>query len=216
MNDIKDLTGFTYSVDSIGRKMKDIKGLRPYVYRVDIENTIISNPDNHTVRKLSAMKGQYMDETAYENLLKLGDITVYEVYDQLVPEIPGELIHGMSIVHPGKVGKEYFMTKGHFHSILDTAELYHCLKGHGYMMLETLEGEFCAKELTPNAVLHVPGKWAHRSINVGEEDFVTFMIAPADSGHDYATIEKKGFRKLLIEENGKPEIIDNPKWKQNR
>jgi glucose-6-phosphate isomerase len=194
--------------------MKNIKDLRPFTYMVDAKNAKISNPDNHIVRKLSSMKGQYMDEKAYNEMLKKDDYILYEVYEKLVPETEGELLQGMSIVHAGKVGKEYFMTKGHFHSILDTAEFYYCVKGHGYMMMENPEGDWDAKELLPDIVLYVPGRWAHRSINIkSDEDLVTIFAYPANAGHDYATIETKGFRKLIIEENGKPTIIDNSKWK---
>ena len=31
----------------------------------------------------------------------------------------------------------YFMTKGHFHTILDTSEIYYGLSGHGMMLMET-------------------------------------------------------------------------------
>jgi len=134
---------------------------------------------------------------------------LYEVYEKLVPEISGELIQGLPIVHAGKVGNEYFMTKGHF---LKTAEIYFCIKRRGYMIMETKEGKWDAKKLNPNTVLYVPGGWAHRSINVGYSDLVIWFIYPADAGHDYATIKEKSFRKLIVGKNGKPEIIDNPKW----
>ena len=139
--------------------------------------------------------------------------TNYEVYEKLVPEKEGELLQGLSIVNPGKVGNEYFMTKGHFHSILETAELYYCLKGQGYMMMETPEGLCQAERLEPGVAVYVPGSWAHRSINASsDEKLVTLFCYPANTGHDYGTIKEKGFRKIVIEENGKPEIIDNPKW----
>ena len=188
--------------------------LKPFTYKVDVKNENISDPDSHIIRKLSSMKGQYMDIKAFEKMLKNDDCLLYEVYEKLVPELEGELLQGMSIVHPGKVGKEYFMTKGHFHSVLDTAEFYYCIKGHGYMMMENPEGDWNAKELFPDTVLYVPGRWAHRSINIkSDEDLITIFTYPANAGHDYATIENKGFRKLIVEENGKPAIVDNPKWK---
>src|SRR4030042_6027634 len=92
--------------------------IRPFTYRVDSKNEIISNPDTHIVRKLSSMKGQYADIKAYEEMLLKDDCLLYEVYEKLVPELEGELLQGMSIVHPGKVGIEFFMTKGHFHLLL--------------------------------------------------------------------------------------------------
>ena len=56
---------------------------------------------------------------------------LYEVYEFKRPEVAGELLHGVSVIHPGLVGNEFFMTKGHFHSLLETAEVYYCLKGEG-------------------------------------------------------------------------------------
>ena len=193
--------------------MDERKKLKPFIYKVDVKNEKISDPDSHIIRKLSSMKNQYMNEEVYNEMLKRNDCPLYEVYEKLVPELEGELLQGMSIVHPGKVGDEYFMTKGHFHSILDTAEFYYCIKGNGYMMMENPEGEWAAEELLPDTVLYVPGRWAHRSINVkSDEDLITIFTYPANAGHDYATIETKGFRKLIVEKDGKPAIIDNTKW----
>ena len=75
------------------------------------------------------------------------DTLLYEVYEIKRPEVAGELLLGISIVHPGKVGAEFFMTKGHFHSVLETAEVYYCLKGEGFMVMETPEGETCVEAL---------------------------------------------------------------------
>lgn len=200
-------------MSKMNEKIDERKKIKPFTFKVDAQNGKISNPDTHIIRKLSSMKGQYLDEKAFDEMLNKEDRILYEVYEKLVPEIEGELLQGMSIVHSGKVGKEYFMTKGHFHSILDTAEFYFCLKGHGYMMMENPEGDWAAEELVPDTVLYVPGRWAHRSINVDEiEDLVTIFTYPANAGHDYATIETKGFRKLIVEKDGAPKIIDNPKW----
>jgi glucose-6-phosphate isomerase, archaeal len=194
-------------------KMNERIKIKPFAYKVDLINETISNPDTHITRKLSSMKGQYADAGSFEKMILIEDSLLYEVYEKLVPEIDGELLQGMSIVHPGKVGREYFMTKGHFHSILYTAEFYYCIKGHGYMMMENPEGDWAAEELLPGTVLYVPGGWAHRSINIeADEDLVTIFVYPANAGHDYAAIETRGFRKLIFEENGKPKIIDNPKW----
>ena len=56
--------------------------------------------------------------------------------------------------------------------------------------------------------------YAHRSINVSpDEQLITFFVYRADAGHDYGTIETKGYRKLLVERDGQPAIIDNPNWK---
>jgi len=160
------------------------------------------------------MKGQYADVTSFESMLSRNDQLLYEVYEIKRPHLAGELLNGLSIVHPGKVGNEYFMTKGHFHTVLETAEIYCCVKGQGYMIMETPLGDWSVEELRPGRVLYVPPCWAHRSVNTGAtEDLVTFFIYPGNAGHDYGTIEQHGFRKLVVEVNGRPEIIDNPRWR---
>lgn len=185
----------------------------PFTFDVSIADAILSEYDNHIERRLSAMKGQFLDTEAYEAMLAEDDALLYEVYEIKRPEVAGELLNGLSIVHPGKVGDEYFMTKGHFHSVLETSEVYYCLKGEGVMVMETPEGEWAVEPLRPNSVLYVPPRWAHRSVNTSlTEDLVTFFVYPGHAGHDYGTIETQGFRKLVVERNGVPTIIDNPRW----
>lgn len=166
-------------------------------------------------RPLSKMKGMFADEVAYNARLKKEDVLVYEFFDMGVPDSEKEVAYGTSITYPGKIGDEYFMTKGHFHTVLDTAEVYYCLRGHGYMMMENPEGDWEVQELTPGKAVYVPGRYAHRSINISAtEPLITFFAFPGHAGHDYGTIETKGFRKLVVEQEGKPAIIDNPKWQK--
>ncbi|MDR3211495.1 MAG: glucose-6-phosphate isomerase [Planctomycetota bacterium] len=165
-------------------------------------------------RNLSYMKNMFHDGKAYDSLLAKGDVRVYDFFDLKRPVNDRELACGTSIVYPGKVGDEYFMTKGHFHEVLDTAEVYYCLSGHGFMLMENPEGDWEVGEFVPGQAVYVPGRYAHRSINVSpSEPLKTFFCFRADAGHDYATIESKGFRKLMVEKNGEPAIIDNPRWK---
>lgn len=175
--------------------------------------TGLSETAESSRRTVSSMRGMYADDSATERLIAAGDPLVYEFYELGAPETPGDLAFGSSIVYPGKVGDEYFMTKGHFHTILETAEVYYCLQGHGYMLLENLEGDWSAQEMTPGKTIYVPPRYAHRSVNVGDTPLITFFCFRGDAGHDYGTIETKGYRKLLIERNGDLQIIDNPKWK---
>lgn len=164
-------------------------------------------------RKLSQMAGMYADDGAFQRLLAQGDQIVYEFYDLGLPETDGNIAFGASIVYPGKVGDEYYMTKGHFHTILDTAEVYYCLAGRGLMLMENPEGDMYVEAFEPGKAVYVPGRFAHRSINTGTETLVTFYAFRADAGHDYGTIETKGFRKIVVERDGKPVVVDNPKWR---
>ncbi len=185
----------------------------PFTFTLPTPQVIPSRVDNHIERRLSALRGQFDDQETYDRLLTEDDRLIYEVYEIARPEVEGELMMGISIVHPGKVGREFFMTKGHFHSILETSEIYHCLRGEGYMVMETPEGEACVEALAPGKILYVPPRWAHRSVCTSrQEDLVTFFAYPANAGHDYGTIERQGFRKLVLDGPEGPEIVDNPRW----
>lgn len=166
-----------------------------------------------TRRFVSDMVKQFNDTAAAEEIARNGDQPIYDFYElEQIPETPGDFKFGTSIVYPGKVGDEYFMTKGHFHTLLDTGEVYYCLSGQGAMLMETPEGEVSLIEMKPGEAVYVPPRWAHRSINTGTEKLVTFFVFRADAGHDYGTIEQKGYRKLVVERDGKPTMIDNPRW----
>ena len=164
-------------------------------------------------RTLSKMKGMFHDTAAYEAELRKGDKLLYEFYDMGVPDNTGNVAYGTSVIYPGKIGDEYHMTKGHFHTVLDTAEVYFCLRGHGIMMMESPEGAVEVQEMKKGQAVYVPGRYAHRSINISaSEPLITFFAFPGHAGHDYGTIESKGFRKLVVEQGGKPALIDNPRW----
>lgn len=188
----------------------------PYTFGIEGPDFIPERYDNHIERRLSAMRGQYADGEAYAAMLADHDRLLYEVYELQRPHDAGEILHGVSIVHPGKVGDEYFMTKGHFHTVLETSEIYYCLKGEGYMVMETPEGDWSVAELRPGHVLYVLPRWAHRSVNTRpDKDLVTFFAYPGNAGHDYGTIETQGFRKLVVERAGEPAIVDNPRWSKS-
>jgi len=185
----------------------------PYTFSIQPPDFVPSEYDNHIERTLRAMAGQYGDEEASHGMAE-EDPLLYEVYELKRPEVAGELLHGISIVHPGKVGDEYFMTKGHFHTVLETGEIYHCLKGQGVMVMETPEGEWAVEPLYPGRVLYVLPRWAHRSVNTSpDETLVTFFVYPGHAGHDYGTIEEQGFRKRVVERAGQPQVVDNPRWR---
>jgi len=81
------------------------------------------------------------------------------------------------------------------------------------MVLENPEGDSSVLPFRPGQVLYVLPRWAHRSVNVStSEDLVFFFAYPGNAGHDYGTIEQQGFRKLVVEDDGTPQIIDNPRW----
>ena len=187
----------------------------PFSFTLPFPELVPSRVDNHIVRRLSQMRGQFLDADAYERMLAKEDLVLYEVYEILRPALSGELLSGVSVVHPGKVGNEFFMTKGHYHQVLETAEIYFCLSGEGFMVMEEPGGETAVEALAPGKILYVPPRWAHRSVCTSRRsDLATYFVYPGHSGHDYGTIEERGFRKLVLDGAAGIEIVDNPRWKQ--
>jgi glucose-6-phosphate isomerase, archaeal len=172
----------------------------------------LSKIGSSTRRYLSDMKGMYADAIQFEKLVNISNPLVYEFYELGCPKDPGDIAFGTSITYSGKVGAEYFFTKGHFHNVLETGEVYYCLGGQGFMLIESPEGDWRGLPLTPGQAAYVPPRYAHRSVNTGTVPLVSFFAYRGDAGHDYSTIESKGFRKIITEREGQPEIIDNPKW----
>jgi len=184
------------------------------ITRFDLANGLADPEVKRSLqRRVSTMAAMYADRDAAAALVDAGDPLVYEFYDMGVPETSGDVAYGTSIVYPGTVGDEYFMTKGHFHSVLDTGEIYFGLSGRGYMLMESPEGDVQWAEFVPGQAVYVPRRYAHRSINVSDtEPLITFFAFPGHAGHDYGTIEEKGFRKLCVRGADGPTFIDNPRW----
>lgn len=165
-----------------------------------------------TKRYLSQMKGMYFDSDAVKKILEKEDPLIYEFYELGCPERPGDLAFGTTILYPGRVGEEYYMTKGHFHTRLETSEVYYTLSGEGYMVMEDPEGTTSEIPLKKNEAVYVPRRYAHRTVNTGKEPLILFFVFDADAGHNYGTIETKGYHKMVVERDGKPEVIDSLKW----
>jgi len=175
--------------------------------------TGLSKNAESSKRYLSGLRDVFSDKAAADEILKEGDPLVYEFYELGAPEDPGDIAFGASITYPGRVGREFFMTKGHFHTVLETAEVYYCLSGEGGMLFENPEGDVSFEEFKPGIAVYVPQRCAHRSVNTGSEPLVTFFAFRGDAGHDYGTIETNGYRKLVVcAANGSYEFIDNEKW----
>ena len=184
----------------------------PFAFDILLAESRLTRYDHHIERRLSSLHGQYSNPEAYQRLLECGDPIIYEVYEISRPEVAGELRTGLSVVHPGRVGDEYFMTKGHFHAVVDTAETYYSVKGRGLLLMENAQGDWAVEELLPGRAVYVAPGWAHRSINTGNEDLATLFTYPADAGHDYGTIERQGFRKRVLSGDGGYRIVDNMEW----
>lgn len=180
--------------------------IQPFSLRIDLAEAAMENPTNWTVRRASAMRGHYADAGALDSLVASGDPVHYEVFERPVPEEYGHLMFCISKLYPGLVGDEYFMTKGHYHSVAHTGEIYLCLRGAGFMLMKTADGRFAYEPMEKGAMVYVPPYWAHRSVNAGAEPLVSFCVYNAEAGHNYADIETEGFIKRVRRIGGTPTI----------
>lgn len=184
----------------------------PFGTDFNLAEGIMQEPDTRIRRKTSEMRGYYADNDALEELVRKGDPIQYEVFEKDIPEEYGHLRVCISKVFPGTVGDEYFMTKGHYHTVLETAEVYFTLRGEGYMLMKTSAGQSVPERMVPGRMVYVPPCWAHRSINTGEEALISLCVYPGEAGHNYGDIEKEGFPKRIFNSNGSIEIITNTRF----
>lgn len=162
---------------------------------------------NQSERRLGDLNGVFADEKAFEAMDK--DIVAYRV-SSLEPDAQGTkggLYMGITYISPGKVGNEYFMTKGHFHLNPESTEYYWGVEGEGMLILMDEDRNVWAERMFPGSLHYIRAGVAHRVANVGDKTLVFAASWPSDAGHDYKTIAEKGFAKRLVEVDGKPELV---------
>ena len=185
--------------------------VQPIYATLNFEDGSIDNCDPVIVRNLSDLQGYFQDEEAYQNLLVENPV-LYRVYPVKASGEKEGLLVGTSIIEPGTVGNEYFMTKGHFHQHTESPEVYFTLSGEGMILIETEEGHTVPQKMKKGSIHYIPGKWAHRTINTGNTPLVFFAVWPATAGHNYGAIQDKGFATLVIKSENGPELAKNPNY----
>lgn len=164
------------------------------------------------VRRLSDMPASFHDQRAVQALL-VSDPVLYRVY---MPRQPGGsfgLYTATSVIEPGRVGDEYYMTKGHFHVNEGAPEVYLTLSGEGKLLMQTRDGRFEMQDMKPGVVNLIPGEWAHRTVNTGETRLVFLGVWPADAGHDYDSVYEQGFARLVLATADGPQVVPNPAYR---
>jgi glucose-6-phosphate isomerase len=180
---------------------------RPFTTLLDLGSGLLEPEREVVERRLSDMRAMYLEEDA-----RTDDPVVYRVYGIPAPATNANLLSSTTVLEPGRVGGEYFMTKGHFHERRDRAEVYLGLAGEGLLVMATEDGRHVAEPMRRGTVNYVPGWWAHRSVNIGEEPLVFFAVFVGDAGHDYATIEERGFPVAVLAGEDGPEVVPNPRY----
>jgi len=159
-------------------------------------------------RRIKDLTDIFFDRSALKKMDP--ETIVYEVesYFPVAQDTEGGLFYGITYIHPGLVGNEYFMTKGHFHKIRNRGEFYCTLQGEGMLLLMDENRNTWAEKMFPGSIHYIKGNTAHRTANTGNSILSFSAFWPSDAGHDYATISEHGFSKILIQKDGKPVLAD--------
>ena len=110
----------------------------------------------------------------------------------------GAVLWGSTRLFPGKVGNEYFMTRGHWHLKPTHGELIVVTAGTGLLQLMDRDRNCTFVDLAPGVTFYIDGTLAHRTINNGSEILVFWCSWPADCGHDYQSILRDGFSERVL------------------
>ena len=176
--------------------------------RIDwLTGTMSGSAVQQATKTLKELAGLFHDADALHRMD--GSTVVYRVQwtEPVAQGTPGGLFWGSTIIEPGRVGNEYFMTHGHFHSKRDRGEYYGTIGGQGLLVLMDELRVARADAMFPGSLHFIPGGLAHRVVNTGDEPLLFWACWPSDAGHDYASIRTEGFGARVLLRDGKPAMI---------
>jgi glucose-6-phosphate isomerase, archaeal len=157
-------------------------------------------------KTLGQLQDVFRDQKAFASM----DVAtiVYRVWwwEPVPAGTEGGLFWGTTEIMPGKVGCEYFMTRGHQHAIRDRAEFYGTVSGEGVLVLRDEDGKNRFEPMQPGTLHYIPGRVAHRTVNTGRMPLRFVACWPSDAGHDYAS---EGIGARVVEQEGKPVFIQD-------
>tara|TARA_Y100000310_G_scaffold344684_1_gene458792 strand:- start:5774 stop:6241 length:468 start_codon:yes stop_codon:yes gene_type:complete len=155
------------------------------VKKIDLSVTgIVRNSDKVVVRKFLNMKKSYKDISDFKKnpiiyKVHIIDFSVFEA--------------GLTIIEPGTVNGEYYMTKGHRH-IKSTKEIYFLLGGKGKLIIQGKKAKVF--DLKKGQTYLLPKNAGHRLINTGSKKLEVLTIYSKNAGHDYNfKFTKRFFKK---------------------
>jgi glucose-6-phosphate isomerase len=175
----------------------------PTSHRLDPASGALSGATGRYEKRLRDLAGLYADAGAFEAAVaREGERVVYHVHEVRPAANHGDLIFGTTFMEPGRVGDEFFMTRGHIHARANRPETYTGESGEGVMLLESPDGEARVLALAPRVTVYVPPLWIHRSVNTGARPLVMSFCYPADSGQDYEVIARSGGMAVRVVADG--------------
>lgn len=189
--------------------------ITPSAHTIDPTTGALTAHTGRYQKCLSNLDGLYEDAEAFNTALSDGgDRIVYTVEEVRPAASAGDLIFGTTYMEPGRIGDEFFMTRGHIHATANRPETYYGESGEGLMLMEAPDGEVSILEVRPRVMVYVPPLWIHRSINIGAAPLVMSFCYPVDSGQDYEVIARAGGMPVRIIADGSGwASVPNPSYR---
>lgn len=89
---------------------------------------------------------------------------------------------GVTVIEPGNINGEFFMTKGHRHK-KKRSEVYILISGRGKLLLQGKKAKLIDLKIGKSEI--IPSTSGHRLINTGNKKMEVLTIYSKDAGHDY-------------------------------
>lgn len=169
--------------------------------------TLVGDKITGLTRSLRDLRGVFRDSQAYDSMDPATLVYSVQLYQPVADGVEGGLFWGSTVIEPGVVGDEYFLTKGHFHAVRNRAEYYVTAQGAGALILMTPDRQTRMERMLPGSVHYIPGATAHRVANTGNMPLSFLACWPSDAGHDYESIQKCGFSGRVRKIGGEPRLV---------
>jgi glucose-6-phosphate isomerase, archaeal len=164
-------------------------------------------PVRQSVTSAGQLAGFFQDKASLAEIDPSTIIYRVEWWEPVSPAVEGGLFWGSTIIEPGRIGNEYFMTRGHFHAIRNRGEYYCTAQGSGMLLLMDEQRRLRAEIMSPGSLHYIPGGFAHRAVNTGDTALSFWACWPSDAGHDYEIVASKGFSARVLSQNGEPVLV---------
>lgn len=127
--------------------------LPAYVSLQWAQGLMAGEPVQESFKTLHDLQRVFHDSSALDRMGS--DREVYRVrwWAPVNAGTEGGLFWGVTVIQPGKVGQEYFMTHGHFHAKRTRAEFYGTVSGNGMLIEMNAERKTWAKSWCPGACI---------------------------------------------------------------
>lgn len=131
------------------------------------------------VKKIGELEGYFSDRKEWLKSSGNDDV-VYEVFTKNFSPLKMNL----TMINPGRIGKEFYMTRGHVHGN-ETPEFYVLLEGKGSLLMKMKRKRLETVRLKKGEIVLVPEGCAHRLVNTGRKKLKVLTVFHEDSRPDY-------------------------------